>query len=127
MIYFMIAGTYTPFTVAYAGALTVPILCFIWIAAAVGFYSKVLASHRINSMATITYLALGWIPAIPLSMAVPRNCLYTMALGGIAYSIGVLFLKYDSRVKYFHSVWHLLVITAACIHYAGIYWFVVAT
>lgn len=126
VIYTMIAGTYTPFTVAYGGSLTIPLLLFIWIAAGIGFYSKVFASHRVNSMATITYLALGWVPAIPLSMSVPRECLYMMAGGGVAYSIGVLFLIYDNRVRYFHSVWHLMVIAAACVHYVGIYWFVLA-
>ncbi len=123
-IYGMIAGTYTPFVTAYGGALTVPLLIFLWVAAGVGFYSKVIAKHRVNSLATITYLLLGWLPAIPLSMAVPTGCLVMMALGGLSYSLGVIFLKYDNRVRYFHSVWHLMVIAAACVHYVGICQFV---
>lgn len=124
VIYCMIAGTYTPFAVAYGGSLTVPLLVFLWVAAAVGFYSKVFAKHRVNALAMVTYLALGWIPAIPLSVSVPTPCLLMMIGGGVSYSIGVLFLKYDNRVRYFHSVWHLMVIAAACVHYIGIYQFV---
>ncbi len=127
MIYTMIAGTYTPFVVAYGRDLTALLLCFLWIAAGVGFYSKVIAKHRVNSLATITYLALGWVPAIPLSMEVPLGCLYVMAAGGISYSIGVFFLKYDNKVLYFHSVWHLLVILAASVHYIGICKFVLSS
>jgi hemolysin III len=124
-IYVMIAGTYTPFAVVYGGSWTIPFLLFLWLAAAFGFYSKLIAKHRINTMATITYLALGWVPAIPFAAMVPTNCLIVMALGGLAYSIGTIFLMLDRR-RYFHSVWHLLVIAAATLHFAGVYWYVVA-
>ena len=36
-----------------------------------------------------------------------------MGLGGVLYTIGVVFLLNDRRMPYMHAVWHLFVILAA--------------
>ncbi len=124
MIYVMISGTYMPFVWQYGGSFRWPLLVFIWVAAALGFWSKAISQHRVNALSTLTYLLLGWIPAIPLSMQVPAYCLLCMTGGGVLYTIGVAFLMSDHRVRYFHATWHLLVICAAAVHYLGIVIFV---
>jgi hemolysin III len=48
-----------------------------------------------------------------------------MAAGGVLYTIGVGFLLNDTKVRYFHAVWHLCVLGGALCHYAGILAFVV--
>ncbi|MDA9859599.1 hemolysin III family protein, partial [Rubripirellula sp.] len=68
MIYAMISGTYTPIAYRYASESTqVALLAAIWVAAMVGIVGKLLFQHRINSIGTISYLLLGWLPAIPLA------------------------------------------------------------
>ncbi len=126
MIYTMIAGTYTPIVYAFATeAVRVPLLIAIWVAAAAGFYGKVALRHRINSIGTISYLLLGWLPAIPLAGHVPSTLAWLMLLGGVVYTIGVLFLINDKKLRYMHAVWHLFVIGAASCHYFGILHYVV--
>ncbi len=121
VIYCLIAGTYTPFAVRYLEGTTVTLtLIGLWTAAAVGFYSKVFARHRVNALATATYLLLGWLPTLPFINRVPLDCVSWMAAGGVLYTIGVIFLKYDGHVKYFHAIWHLFVIMAATVHFAAI-------
>jgi hemolysin III len=34
--------------------------------------------------------------------------------------VGTLFLTFDRHVRYFHAVWHLLVIAASACHYYAI-------
>ncbi|MEM7477312.1 MAG: hemolysin III family protein [Planctomycetota bacterium] len=116
-IYFLIVGTYSPFVwEGTSGNWRWCLLVGIWIVAAIGFYSKVFASHRINAVTTITYLALGWLPAIPLIPTTPWICFLWMLLGGLSYSIGVVFLNLSSRIRYSHAVWHMMVIVGSACH-----------
>ncbi len=126
MIYTMIAGTYTPISVVYApDSVRTPMIAAMWIAAAAGFLAKVAVRHRINAIGTISYLLLGWLPAIPLVTRVPLALGGLMALGGVIYTIGVVFLINDNRFPYLHAVWHLMVVLAAVCHFVGIMWYVV--
>ena len=126
MIYTMISGTYTPIAYAYASDVTrTPLLWAIWIAAAAGFLQKVAWKHRVNSSGTISYLLLGWLPAIPLAPYVPTELVVAMFAGGVMYTIGVVLLINDKKRKYLHACWHVAVISAATCHYYGILWFVV--
>ncbi len=125
LIYVMISGTYTPLVWKFAHeAIRTPLLIGIWVAAAVGFHSKVIAEHRVNGIGTLTYLLLGWVPALGLATRVPGEVLFWMAAGGVIYTLGVLVLLNDCRVKYFHALWHLSVVTAASCHFWAIYRFV---
>lgn len=126
VIYTLIAGTFTPFIYAYTSDLTrVLLMSGVWIAAAAGFYSKVFAKHRINNMTSVSYVLLGWIPAMVLFFHVPTTCFLAMALGGVLYTAGTLFLQNDHRNWYFHAVWHVLVILASACHYAAVIYFCV--
>lgn len=126
VIYLLIAGTYTPFIWAYlADGMRSLMLVVVWGLALVGFYSKVVARRRADLTATITYVLLGWGPALYLVNYVTRSCLVWMALGGVLYTLGTLFLHYDRRVRFFHAVWHLLVILASAVHYYAIVTFIV--
>ncbi len=111
MVYLLIVGTYTPLMWKYVpAAILWPMLALIWAAAAAGFYSKVFVHHRIDGrFSALTYLALGWVPAMVLIGYVPRGSMTWIALGGVSYTVGVLFLTFDRRVRYFHAVWHLFV------------------
>ena len=126
MIYLMIAGTYTPIIAGFASDAVCPILLTVmWVAAGSGFFAKVVRQHRVNSIATISYLLLGWLPAMPIISEVPSDLLWLMVLGGGLYTIGVALLMNDHLFKYAHAVWHLIVISAALIHWYGIRTFVI--
>jgi hemolysin III len=128
MIYAMISGTYTPIIYRWApDDVRMPLLAVIWIAALVGFLHKVAYRHRINSSGTISYLMLGWMPAVPLVGRVPGTLAWWMLAGGVLYSIGVIFLINDRKFRYFHAAWHVSVMTAASCHYLAILYYVVGT
>ncbi|MEM8733978.1 MAG: hemolysin III family protein [Planctomycetota bacterium] len=116
-IYLLIIGTYSPFIwQGSEGNFRLGFLMIAWGTAFMGFYSKVFASHRVNAVATLTYLALGWLPAIPLIPTTPWICFLWMLAGGVSYSVGVLFLKRSSRTKYAHAVWHIFVMLGSSCH-----------
>ena len=124
-IYTLIAGTVTPFACSVlSGWMLTTFLFLVWLAAAVGFYSKVFVKHRINNMTAVSYVLMGWIPSMVLVGYVPIACFAMMALGGVLYTAGTLFLQNDHRSWYFHAIWHVLVILASACHYLAIVIFV---
>ncbi|MBX3420548.1 MAG: hemolysin III family protein [Pirellulaceae bacterium] len=125
LIYVMISGTYTPMIWAYsAPSVRSWLLMAIWIAAAVGFHAKVIAHHRVNSMSTVSYLMLGWLPSLGLIGRVPGGLLVWMLVGGSLYVLGVWLLINDKKIKYLHAAWHTCVVAASTCHFLGVYQYV---
>ncbi|MEM6366577.1 MAG: hemolysin III family protein [Planctomycetota bacterium] len=126
MIYAMISGTYTPIIYRYASdSVRTPLLAAIWVAALSGIAGKLLLRHRINNVATISYLLLGWLPAIPMFNKVPVALGVGTLIGGVLYTVGVAVLINDAKAKYLHALWHVLVMLAALCHYLAIRWYVI--
>src|SRR5262245_43237574 len=65
-IYLLIAGTYTPFALEFArfGRWWL-FFGLMWAGALIGFLSKLLFLHRIDTVTIWSYLLLGWLPIIP--------------------------------------------------------------
>lgn len=121
-IYLLIAATYSPFIFACSpAAIRMPLMIAVWSCAVLGFYSKVLRRHRINGISTLSYILLGWFPAFLLFAQTPAPSLWWMVLGGACYMIGVGFLRYDSRYRHFHAIWHLWVLAGSASHFVAIY------
>ena len=127
VIYFLIVGTYTPFVTSFLPATRMwPVMIAMWSAAAVGFYSKVFARYRVSeAFSVISYIALGWLPALSFIGSVHFQCVAWTAFGGVCYTAGTLFLSWDRRVKFFHGVWHVFVMLGSSCHFYAIYEFVV--
>lgn len=126
VVYFLIAGTYTPFLWPLLDQpLKLGCLVLIWLAAFTGFYLKVFHEHRINNFKTQSYILLGWGPSLLICSTISTNCLAWVAAGGICYTAGTLFLIFDKRVRYFHAVWHASVILGSASHFYAIYGFLI--
>ncbi len=128
-IYVVIVATYTPLSLAsLRGAFWWTVLGVMWAAALAGFVAKVFFAHRTEAVSVVSYLALGWLPALAVPefvRLVPAAALWSMFLGGVCYTVGTLFLMYDERVRHFHAAWHLCVIAGSTCHFIGILVFVV--
>lgn len=120
-IYLLISGTYSPFIwVACEPTLRTLMLVAVWLAAAVGFWMKVISTHRITGVSSVFYLLLGWLPAIPLVAGTPALSLRWMLIGGVCYTLGLIFWAISGRVRFTHAVWHLMVMLGTASHYYAI-------
>jgi hemolysin III len=130
-IYLLIAATYTPFSIAYLTTVGWWILlAAIWLLAIAGFVSKVFFAHRVEWASVTPYVLLGWLPALAaptILQAIPLAIFWWMFLGGVCYTIGTLFLIYDTRVRHFHAIWHLCVIAGSACHFFGVLMVVAAS
>lgn len=127
-IYLLIAGSASPFFVRYL----MPqgwgwMLPLMWGIALVLTWIK-LRGHRVNSHSVTSNLALAWLPIVaarPLVRSMPPGCIALMASTGALYMLGVVFLCLDERRRYFHAVWHVLVVAASACTYAAVMLYVI--
>ncbi len=124
-IYFLIAGTYTPFAlVTLRGPWGWSLLGIVWALAAGGIVFEVLVRRRyLRRLSLVLYLALGWlalIVAVPLVRHLPAPGPLLLLIGGIFYSGGAGF--YAARgLAWNHAIWHLFVLAAAAFHFFCVY------
>jgi len=133
-IYLLIAGTYTPFLlVNLRGPWGWSLFGVLWTIAAAGCWFKVAyidAGAHLgwwDKVSTALYVAMGWAIVIALKPTlelVPFPALFLMALGGLAYTGGVVFYLWQ-RLPYNHAIWHLFVIAGSALHFFAIFFFVI--
>lgn len=129
-IFLLIAGSYTPFILA---RMRTPVgwslLTFVWVVAVVGIYGELAERTHSTKLRVAIYLAMGWsalVAAGPILQAVPIGGLGLIALGGLAYSIGVVFFLWR-QLRYHHAVWHLFVMAGTAFHYAAVVYYALPT
>jgi hemolysin III len=122
-IFILIAATYTPFLERGAHEpLILFVLIAIWLVAVAGITLKCLFPGRYDRVAILLYLAMGWsgvIVAGPLSQYLPAVTLWLIVLGGLIYSLGVVFHVWE-RLRFQNAIWHGFVVAAAAVHYGAV-------
>jgi hemolysin III len=123
-IFWLIAGTYTPFALGpLRGVWGWTMLGIIWALAGFGVLLKATrGATRHRKLAMVLYLGMGWFALVfirPLALAVPFSALLWLLAGGIAYTTGVLFYV-NKRLRYAHFVWHLFVLAGTSCHFAAV-------
>ena len=122
-IYFLIAGSYTPFVlVSLRGPWGWSLFAVIWTIALAGFILKTFVSHKANRLSTALYILMGWIALIaakPLWDALHFGGFSLLIAGGLAYTAGTWFFARDYR-PYYHAIWHLCVLAGAAFHFFAV-------
>ncbi len=122
-IYLLIAGTYTPFTlVSLRGAWGWSLFGAVWGLALLGILQEIWLARgkRIGSL--VLYVLMGWlglVAAWPLIQVLGWGFLW-LAVGGVAYTVGILFYVNDHRWRHAHGIWHLFVLGASVCHYVTV-------
>ncbi|WP_372383730.1 hemolysin III family protein [Vibrio sp. BS-M-Sm-2] len=126
-IYLLIAGSYTPFLlVGLRTPLAMGLMAVIWGIALVGITMKIAFVYRFKRLSLFIYLAMGWLSLIvvyQLAMNIEIGGLVLLALGGVIYSLGVIFYV-TKRIPYNHAIWHLFVLAGCACHFFAIYLYV---
>jgi hemolysin III len=122
-IYFLIAGTYTPFLlIAIGGVMGWIYFGIIWGLTIIGAIFKIFYTHRFARLSLILYLSMGWL-ALFFTQSLVRNLEVTvlslLAAGGIAYTLGIIFYT-NKKMLYAHAIWHLFVLAGTVIHFIAI-------
>ncbi|MFM5202369.1 hemolysin III family protein [Aeromonas caviae] len=126
-IYLLIAGTYTPFLlVALDTPLAQGLMVVIWGLALAGVVFKLIFINRFKKVSLFTYLMLGWLSLVviyQLYLHLDGTGLLLLGLGGLIYSLGVIFYVAKS-IPYNHAIWHLFVLGGSLCHFMAIYGYI---
>ena len=127
-IYLLIAGTYTPFTlVTLRDSVGWQVFAIIWGMALIGIILDLMPQNGKRMLQVIIYLVMGWLIVValnPLLRALPMTGFYCLFLGGLFYTVGVVFFALDEKVSYFHGIWHIFVLAGSISHYVVILYYV---
>ncbi len=123
-IYYLIAGTYTPFLlVNLRGPIGWTIFGIIWGLTILGTVLKlVIPANGTKLWSILLYLIMGWL-IVFASKALFENLntigLVFLILGGLFYTLGIPFYMWKSK-KYTHAVWHAFVLCGTIMHFFAI-------
>jgi hemolysin III len=125
-IYLFIAGSYMPFLFGVLrGAWGWSLFGVVWGAAALGVAAKLFDRLKHPLWSTGLYVAMGWVALVAVAPLV-RNMsplgLTWLVAGGLCYSLGAVVFLCDSKWRYAHFVWHLLVLGGSTCHFFAALW-----
>jgi hemolysin III len=122
-IFLLIAGTYTPFLLTVLrGTLGWTLFGIIWGVAIAGVVIRSIYLTRFRKLMVALYLAMGWMFVVavgPMIKNLPQTSIIFLFLGGIFYSIGVVFYMWRN-LKYGHGIWHLFVLAGSIMHFFAV-------
>ena len=125
-IYLLIAGTYTPYMLVslheHNGVL---MLSFVWGMALIGLLLDIFVPKRIEWLQIMIYLVMGWVCTLnyaELQQTVPAAGMFFLTVGGVAYTVGVIFYVLDTfnKLRHAHGIWHLFVLFGSGCHFISI-------
>lgn len=122
-IYFLIAGTYTPFllTTSRTG-LGWSIFGIIWGLSVVGLILKLAFNNKFEKPTVWLYLLMGWAGLViffQAGMQLGTYSLIFLLTGGAFYTVGVIFYSWK-KLPYGHAIWHLFVLGGSIFHYFSV-------
>lgn len=122
-IYLLIGGTFAPIFLVYIGGrIGVTLFCIQWSFILCGVtLLAIFGPGKWRPLHFTLYFLLGWSGLIflPDFYQNARMLLWFILVGGVVYTLGMI--PFARGRKYDHCVWHLFVLTAAALHWIGIY------
>lgn len=129
-IYFLIAGSYTPFCLVTLRpehpVLAWTIFGIEWGATLVGIFFKLKTTGKFRYLSTSAYVLMGWAALaaiVPLVRTLHGLGTMWLTIGGGLYTLGCVFYLWKS-LPYAHMVWHLFVLAGTICHFFCVLWYV---
>jgi len=126
-IYLLIAGSYTPFTLVTLRQHSGWVLFGLeWGLAVIGIIQEILFAKGARWLSLAIYVVMGWlaIAAIVPLMSLLQNGFIWLALGGLFYTVGIIFYATDEKLKHGHGIWHLFVLAGSMCQYFAVLFYV---
>ncbi|MBC8437969.1 MAG: hemolysin III family protein [Euryarchaeota archaeon] len=130
-VYFLIAGTYTPFTlIVIGGALGWALFTVVWVIAIIGITLKFVKYEIPRSASAVPYLVMGWIslfafkPLLDFAETSGWGGLILLTSGGVLYSVGTIFYSWKGLL-FNHAIWHIFVLAGSITHYFAVLLYVI--
>ena len=130
-IYFLIAGTYTPILLCAIRPLNPAMAWTIfgvqWALAAIAVTLNAVDLKRFEKVSMACYIGMGWCVVAVIKVTIEAMTLPGFLLllaGGIAYTVGAVLYGVGKRVRYMHSLFHVLVLIGSILQFLSILFYV---
>ena len=127
-IYYLILGSYAPVCLItlyeYSG---VNIFTAVLTLSIVGTLKKLFLTGKYEFISLLVYLVMGWLIIFDINTLfglIDFNAKLLLIFGGVSYTFGIIFYALD-KIKYFHSIWHLFVLTGSVLHYFMVLFYII--
>lgn len=122
-IYFLIAGTYTPFLLKFMPNTSgIILLCLVWACALAGTLQKLFSASQ-NSLLTVGFYLFAGLLFLFKCQAFFASMPYSVGAlviaGIVLYITGIIFFLWQ-KWYYHHAIWHAFVLTASACHYTAV-------
>lgn len=122
-VFLLILGTYAPVMLSLLGGILGGALFALALAVALFGILRIFLERRVGAPPLPLYLTLGWAAfaaGYPLYLSAGFSGLSLLLLGGLFYSVGVLFYR-RKDVAFSHVLWHLFVLGGSLFHFFFVY------
>ena len=130
-IFVLIAGTYTPIALttirSFSQLAGWTIFGVVWAAAALGITLNAIDLKKYSIFSMVCYLAMGWCilsVIIPTVKALTFTGSMWLLAGGIFYTLGAILYGVGSKIRYFHSIFHIFCVLGSICHIICILFYV---
>ncbi len=127
VIYFLIAGTYTPVALCairpYSTVWGWVLFGVVWGLAAMATVFTAIDLKKYAVLSMICYIGMGWCIVFAADIAlraIPLPGLLWLLAGGIAYTVGAILYGLGKRHRYVHSVFHLFVVAGSVLQFVSV-------
>lgn len=130
-IFFVIAGTLTPFAlVVIGGALGITLVIYMYFIMVCGVTMKLVLRHTVNqNIFNFIYLLMGWSCVLifkPIKQNIGLAPIWYVLGGGLAFTVGIIFFSLEKPnpwpgVFCSHEIWHIFVLIGVGLHYFAHY------
>lgn len=130
MIYLLIAGSYTPFTlITLQGGWGWSLFGVSWGLALLGIVQELTIGRKSEKrlLSMVIYVLMGWLIVVavwPLIKSLSAGGLFWLVLGGVLYSAGIYWFINDTKIRHGHGIWHLFVLAGSLTQFISIYFYV---
>lgn len=129
-IYFLIAGSYTIISLGAirraSPALGWGIFAMEWVLCAIATSLTAIDLHKYRVFSMICYIGMGWavLPFMKILWQIlSPTGFYLLLFGGISYTIGAVLYSIGSKVRWMHSIFHILVVLGSVLHFLAFYFY----
>ncbi|MBR3767316.1 MAG: hemolysin III family protein [Clostridia bacterium] len=129
-IFILITGTSIALTVIcvypYNKILAIVMSTVSFLLSTIGTALTFIDQEKYKKVQMTLYMIVGWISAV-LIYPIYKNCangaqiISLIIAGGIIYTVGTAFYAVGKKKKYFHSIFHIFVLSGTLLHFFSIY------
>lgn len=138
MVFLLVAGSYTPYTLITLRPLNIfgwgtstiafLIFAFVWIFCTVGTVFNSINLKKYAWLSMTCYIVAGWcvmFAFVPLFDALGKTGFYLLLSSGITYTLGAILYGIGKKVRYIHSIFHFFILAGAILMFFSICFFVI--